>query len=107
MACADCFTGSVHEGQPRGTTTNVYGLNAYVVEPTDGRPTRGIIVITPDAFGWEFVNNRILADHYADKGDYKVYIPDFMKGMCFHPLCFHSLKGHGVDLCFHVCFLKL
>lgn len=41
---------------------------------------KGIIVIVPDAFGWEFVNNRILADHYASAGDYLVYLPDFMDG---------------------------
>jgi hypothetical protein len=31
-------------------------------------------------FGWVFVNNKLLADHYADKGDYRVYLPDFMAG---------------------------
>lgn len=45
-------------------------------------PHRGIIIIVPDAFGWEFVNNRILADNYAEKGKYLVYLPDFMNGMC-------------------------
>jgi hypothetical protein len=28
------------------------------------------------------VNNRILADHYADKGKYLVYLPEFMNGPC-------------------------
>lgn len=80
MACPDCFSGQVHEGQPRGTTTKLHGLDVYVSEPTGGRQARGIIVIIPDGFGWDFVNNRILADHYADKGDYTVYLPDFMRG---------------------------
>ncbi|EFX05945.1 stomatin family protein [Grosmannia clavigera kw1407] len=80
MSCADCYTGSVHEGKPRGKTIELHGLQAYVTEPTGNRAPKAIIVILPDAFGWEFVNNRLLADHYADKGDYKVYLPDFMLG---------------------------
>ncbi|OJJ71153.1 hypothetical protein ASPBRDRAFT_154184 [Aspergillus brasiliensis CBS 101740] len=82
MSCPDCFSGHVHEdAAPRGTVTTLHGLNAYVTEPTStDSPIKGIIVIIPDAFGWEFVNNRILADHYADKGGYKVYLPEFMNG---------------------------
>jgi hypothetical protein len=80
MSCPDCFTGSVHDGDPKGKVTKVYGLDAYVSEPT-GKPVKGVIVIIPDAFGWEFVNSRILADHYADKGGFKVYLPDFMNGI--------------------------
>lgn len=60
----------------------LHGLETYVSEPTGGRTVKGIIVIIPDAFGIEFVNNKILADHYADKGDYRVYLPDFMLGTC-------------------------
>ncbi len=85
MACADCFPGHVHEDTPRGTSIKLHGLDTYVSEPTGGRPVKGIVVIIPDAFGWEFVNNRILADHYADKGDFKVYLPDFMAGEHLQP----------------------
>lgn len=80
MSCPDCYSGHKHEGTPRGKIIKLHGLNAYVVEPTKEGPVKGIIVIIPDAFGWEFVNNKILADHYADKSDYRVYLPDFMKG---------------------------
>ncbi|KAM0255011.1 hypothetical protein ACHAQJ_006239 [Trichoderma viride] len=73
MSCPDCYRGSVHEGQPRGEVTQAYGLNTYVVGPADGRPAKGIVVVLPDAFGWEFANIRLLADSYADKGDFKVY----------------------------------
>jgi hypothetical protein len=37
-------------------------------------------VIITDAYGWDFVNNRILSDHYAKKGGFLVYCPDFMDG---------------------------
>jgi dienelactone hydrolase len=59
----------------------LHGLDTYVTEPPEGRPAKGIIVIIPDAFGIDFINNKILADIYAAKGDYKVYLPDFMRGM--------------------------
>lgn len=83
MSCPDCFSGHVHEDTtPRGTVTTLHGLKAYVTEPTSTEsPIKGLIIIIPDAFGWEFVNNRILADRYADKGGYKVYLPEFMNGM--------------------------
>ncbi|KAF9885832.1 hypothetical protein FE257_012304 [Aspergillus nanangensis] len=79
MSCPDCFSGHVHTGTPKGQVTRLHGLDVYVAEPSAG-PVRGIVIIVPDAFGWEFVNNRILADHYAEKGNYKVYLPEFMNG---------------------------
>lgn len=80
MSCPDCFKGTIHEGNPRGRVIKLHGLDTYVTEPSDGRVAKGIVVIIPDAFGWEFINIRLLADHYADKGNFTVYLPDFMKG---------------------------
>lgn len=80
MACADCFQGAVHDGEPTGQTITLHGLDTYVSEPTGGRAVKGIIVMIPDAFGWDFVNARLLADRYAAKSDFKVYLPDFMRG---------------------------
>ncbi|KKK19291.1 hypothetical protein AOCH_000600 [Aspergillus ochraceoroseus] len=85
MSCPDCFSGHIHEGTPKGSVTTLHGLNVYVAEPS-GDPAheiKGIVVIIPDAFGWDFVNNRLLADNYAEKGKYKVYLPDFMNGMVY------------------------
>lgn len=80
MSCPDCFSGAVHDGKPRGKVIQLHGFDTYATGPADGRTPKAIIVIIPDAFGWEFVNNRLLADHYADRGDYKVYLPEFMQG---------------------------
>lgn len=80
MSCPDCFSGHQHEGQPVGKMIKLHGLDTYLAEPPEGREARGIIVLIPDAFGIEFVNNKLLADTYARKGDYKVYLPDFMLG---------------------------
>lgn len=101
MSCPECFSGSVHEGVPRGEITKLHGLDAYVSAPAEGAPAKGIIVIVPDAFGWEFVNNRLLADHYVDKGNYKVYLPDFMNGeypLIFFALCRPTMRTNR-DIC--------
>ncbi|KAN0121893.1 alpha/beta-hydrolase [Hyaloscypha variabilis] len=80
MSCPDCYKGHIHEGNPRGRVTKLYGFDTYVTEPADDRVAKSIVVIISDIFGWEFINNRLLADHYADKGNFTVYLPDFMNG---------------------------
>lgn len=62
-------------------------MNTYVAEPLNAESVKGIIVIIPDAFGWEFPNGRLLADRYAEKGSYKVYLPDFMDGKFWSQCC--------------------
>lgn len=80
MSCPDCFTGTIHLGTPTGTTTTLHGLPVYVAKPPEGVTPKGIVTMIPDAFGWEFVNNRLLCDNYAQKGGFLVYLPDFMAG---------------------------
>lgn len=78
MSCPDCFAGHVHPGEPTGTTQTLHSLPTYTASPSG--PSKGMIVIIPDAFGIDFVNNKLLADHYAVKGQYTVHLPDFMAG---------------------------
>jgi len=80
MACPDCFRGGITTSHPTGTEITTHGLSTYVAEPEDGATPKGIIVIIPDAYGWKFPNNRVLADHYAKVGGFLVYLPDFMNG---------------------------
>ena len=81
MSCPACFQGVIRQDKkPSGTIVSVHGRQTYVAEPVADRETTGIIVIVPDAFGWEFVNNRLLVDEYARLGDFKVFMPDFMDG---------------------------
>ncbi len=82
MSCPQCFSGHVNPGSPTGRWETVHGLRTYIAEPPAGKTTKAIIVIIPDAFGVDFVNNQILADHYASAADYLVYLPDFMDGKC-------------------------
>ncbi|RMZ88835.1 hypothetical protein DV736_g3933, partial [Chaetothyriales sp. CBS 134916] len=81
MACPDCFSGFERtDSTPVGSETTLYGLPTYVANPQGGADSaKGIIVIIADIFGWQFVNNRLLADTYAAAG-FRVYLPDFMAG---------------------------
>jgi hypothetical protein len=80
MSCPQCFSGHVNPGNPQGRFETVHGLRTYVAEPPKGKSPAGIVVIIPDAFGVGFVNNQILADHYASGANLMVYLPDFMDG---------------------------
>lgn len=80
MSCPDCFKGHVHPGTPRGNVERRHGRNTYVAEPKEAAESKGTIVFVCDAFGWEFVNNRILADRYASRTGYTVLVPDFLNG---------------------------
>ncbi|EXM18249.1 Alpha/Beta hydrolase fold [Fusarium oxysporum f. sp. vasinfectum] len=80
MSCPQCFSGHINPGTPTGRWDTIHGLRTYIAEPPAGKSPKAIIVIIPDAFGVDFVNNQILADHYASAADYLVYLPDFMNG---------------------------
>lgn len=80
MACNDCASGHLHEGTPTGRVETVHGLQTYVTSPPGDEASKGIVVIIPDAFGWNLNNNRILADEYAKRAGVTVYLPDFMNG---------------------------
>jgi dienelactone hydrolase len=82
-----CVTGTVHEGSYKGTVGAVAGLPTYIAKPSSSTTTKeGIIVIVPDVFGWDFINNRLLADEYAERSGRVVYLPDFMFGNTSLPL---------------------
>ena len=80
MSCPACFSGHANTSTPKGREDNIFDRPCYVAVPDEGSEVKGIVVIISDAFGWSFVNNRILADHYAARGGFKVYLPDFMDG---------------------------
>ena len=90
MSCPQCFTGHVNPGTPTGHWETVYGLRTYIAEPPASQKVLGIIVIIPDAFGVGFVNNQILADHYASATQFLVYLPDFMNGI-LNETCLFSI----------------
>jgi dienelactone hydrolase len=77
MSCANCVTGTLHEGDPTGKEDVMTGLSCYV----SGDPrSKKIIVFGTDIFGWTLRNSRLLADQYAERG-YYVVMPDLFDGM--------------------------
>lgn len=79
--CRDCFTGTLHgDAEITGHTEQIHGLPTYVAQPEAGAKPKALIVIIPDGFGWELRNTRALADSYAKRGEFLVYLPDFMDG---------------------------
>jgi dienelactone hydrolase len=87
ITCPDCLSGSVQEGTPAGTVTTIHSLPTYVAQPE--RTPKAVIVFLPDIFGWEAVHSRLLADVYAKKGGFLVYLPNFMNGGSMS----HSVTG--------------
>ncbi|KAK1654214.1 hypothetical protein BDP81DRAFT_79585 [Colletotrichum phormii] len=80
--CADCFKGTLRgDVEPKGTVETVYGLPTYVARPEPGRgEPAGVVVILPDAMGWELRNTRALADAYANRIPAVVLLPELMNG---------------------------
>ncbi|KAK1978186.1 dienelactone hydrolase family protein [Colletotrichum cereale] len=79
--CADCFKGALRDDvKPEGIVETIHGLPTYVARPDPGREPAGVVVILPDAFGWELPNSRALADAYAKRIPAVVLLPDMMNG---------------------------
>ncbi len=95
MSCPDCFSGHVHDGHPAGKEIEIHGLKAYVTEPPEGTPVKGLIVIVPDAFGWAMPNVRLVADVYAKRCGCRVYVPEFMDGKALKLELLMTVNGHS------------
>ena len=79
MTSTACCAGVTHAGTPKGTVGTLYGLPTYIAEPANSEPN-AIVVMLPDAFGWEFVNLRLLADTFAERIGVRCLMPEFMQG---------------------------
>ncbi len=73
-----CARGSVHTGTPVGEIIKVAGLDTYVSRNTNANGRA--IFFLHDAFGWTFINNRLLADTFAAQANVDVYLPDLLEG---------------------------
>ncbi|KAK0612251.1 dienelactone hydrolase family-domain-containing protein [Immersiella caudata] len=68
-----------HTGTPVGSLKTYQGASLYVSEPSSCKnPSIGVIYLT-DAFGIQFVNNKLLADSFARAGFFAV-APDMFEG---------------------------
>jgi len=81
MVCRDCFRGTIHDhAVPKGVLQDLYGYKTYVSMPANTPSPKSTIVFFCDAFGLNLPNNKILADHYADKTGCRVLTPDIIPG---------------------------
>ncbi|KAK7606867.1 dienelactone hydrolase [Phyllosticta paracitricarpa] len=94
-----CVAGEIHTGTPAGRVEKVHGLDCYIAEPPAGTSPKGVIIVLPDVFGWASPNSRILADSYAEKGPFKVYLPEVQAGKSF-PIdllaSIHAMEATGL-----------
>ncbi|KAH8652030.1 hypothetical protein BX600DRAFT_483309 [Xylariales sp. PMI_506] len=83
MSCPECFSGSVWASEPVGIEMDLCGVNTYVAgnpsQPPLHQSTSTIIFIT-DAFGFNLVNSKLVADTYAQSTGFRVLVPDIIPG---------------------------
>jgi hypothetical protein len=75
MSLSDCCVrGFQWDGEPTGQVINFPTSTgqAYVAGSNNDRA----VLLIADLFGWKFVNNRLLADHFAQEANATVYVPD-------------------------------
>jgi len=62
-----CITGVRHEGKPTGSSQKIGQIDTYVAYPEDKSTDKAILFLT-DAFGHNFINNKLVADDFATNG---------------------------------------
>ncbi|OCL01902.1 hypothetical protein AOQ84DRAFT_200663 [Glonium stellatum] len=85
MSCPDCFRGTIHNHDPgvegvNGHEETVHGKRTYIATPTLPADSQSTVLFITDAFGIDFVNNKILADKYAAGTGLRVLLPDLIPG---------------------------
>lgn len=79
MSCPDCYRGSILEGKPTGSFTEIDGIKAYLApsaQETCNVPQSRAIILLTDVFGLPLVNSRLLADKFSKELSCDVWIPD-------------------------------
>lgn len=77
-ACPDCFTGTIHTAKPVGHIVSIHDVPTYV---SRGNATsNSTIVFLTDGFGFNLVNNKLLADQYASRTGLRVLVPNLLPG---------------------------
>ena len=80
MSCPQCFSGAVHDhAEPQGHFEDMYGLRTYVTGDKEAT-SKSAILYLPDFFSLKLVNNKLLADRYAQGTGCKVLFPDIIPG---------------------------
>lgn len=77
-ACPDCFTGAIHTAQPLGHLVTIHDVPTYVSRGS--ATSNSTIVFLTDGFGFNLVNNKLLADQYASRTGLRVLVPNLLPG---------------------------
>ncbi|KAF9270764.1 alpha/beta-hydrolase [Marasmius fiardii PR-910] len=68
------------DGTPAGKIVKIGGVDTYVSLPRGkAKPKNEAVLYLSDIFGLALVNNKLLADGFADAG-YTVFAPDYLNG---------------------------
>lgn len=73
-----CFTGTLHTATPSGHIETIYGMPSYISRGM--ARTNSTIIFLTDGFGFNLVNNKLLADQYATRTGLRVLMPNVLPG---------------------------
>lgn len=76
---ACCAKSFVHEGEPSGSITTLFGVETYVSSPADGKDNGNVVFYFPDIFAL-FNNGKLVMDTIAAAG-YTVLGLDYFQGV--------------------------
>lgn len=74
--CTDCFTGTIHTAQPVGHLETIHNVPTYITRGS--APSNSTIIFLTDGFGFNLVNNKLLADQYASRTGLRVLMPNLL-----------------------------
>ncbi|VUC29606.1 unnamed protein product [Clonostachys rosea] len=80
MSCPECFTGAIHQGKLLGAEETIAGIKTYVARSSSNLTSNSTIIFITDAFGFNLINSKLLADQYAAKIGCTVLVPDIIPG---------------------------
>lgn len=84
MSCPDCFKGSIHDhAEPAGEIFTIHGIRTYTAglqSNQSSSSSKSTIIFLTDAFGFNLVNSKLLADRYAKETGFRVLVPDIIPG---------------------------
>lgn len=69
---------AIRTAEPVGHLENLHGWSTYITRGS--APTNSTIIFLTDAFGFNLVNNKLLADQYASKTGLRVLVPSLLPG---------------------------
>ncbi|KAL7948619.1 dienelactone hydrolase [Trichoderma barbatum] len=80
MSCPDCFRATIHEETPKGREETIHNVLTYVAIPETGATSSSKIIFITDVFGFNLVNNKLLADKYATDTGCLILMPSIIPG---------------------------